>query len=65
MATLLLRIIDSTPTRQELESNSGRGSESDYVLHWVVGQQDQIIAQGQATGPTLNQQLDALDSEAL
>ena len=65
MTTLLLRIVDSTPTRQDLETNSGRGSESDCVLHWVVGQQDQIIAQGQATGPTLNQQLGALDPEAL
>ena len=65
MTTLLLRILDSTPTRQDLETNSGRGSESDCVLQWVVGHQDQVIAQGQATGPTLNQQLDALDPEAL
>ncbi len=65
MTTLLLRITDSTPTRRDLETNSGRGPESDCVLQWVVEHQDQIIAQGQATGPTLNQQLDALDPEAL
>jgi general secretion pathway protein L len=34
-------------------------------LQWVVGHQDQVIAQGQAAGPTLNQQLDALDPGVL
>lgn len=65
MTTLLLRIVDSTLTRQDLETNFGRGSESDCILQWVVGHQDQVIAQGQAAGPTLNQQLDALDPGVL
>jgi len=65
MTTLLLRILNSTPADQSLESSEGVGLGADFTLQWVLGRQDQIVGHGDATVPTLNQQLDSLEEGVL
>ena len=65
MTTLLLRILGSTAADQSREPIDGVSVMADFTLQWVVGRQDQIIGQGDATGHTLTQQLDSLEEGLL
>lgn len=65
MTTLLLRILGNTAADQSREPIDGVSVMADFTLQWVVGRQDQIIGQGDATGHTLTQQLDSLEEGLL
>ena len=65
MTTLLLKILGNAADQQNVDFAPGANSEADYALQWVVARQDQIVAQGQATGRTLGQHLDSLEGEVL
>ena len=65
MTTLLLKILGNAADQQNVDVAPGANSEADYALQWVVARQDQIVAQGQATGRTLGQHLDSLEGEVL